>query len=420
MTASWRAAVREDPDDAFSERSRVPLPIASPRQRSFQQHHWLFRAKSLTTTSTTARRRGRRPESHPAGTPMSEYQRIAFRAIDGPVSAKDLAFMRKQSNVAEITPWAFDNEYHYGDFHGDAAEMLRRGYDLYLHYATFGVRTLQMRLPYGLPDPAAAAPYLGEEFVQFLPDKCGPGGILVIEPYFEAGELDDSGPGRGPRPAAPAAGRDPRRRPAPALPGPPGDRVRRQPRPGGDDGGAGPGRVKEAVGRPAGAYAIPRPERVPGRGRGPGGSRRWPRATPESSSRSGSPASRLRPRTSGSPSGWPTRTRRKEMLAEFQQAQDTPLWPTVTPARTIAELMADASKVQEESDRKAKEKAAQKRAKRLAGMLADPERTLRKTEELVAGAAGRLITRSRPSWPSCGRSWPARSRRDWPNGSGES
>jgi len=47
--------------------------------------------------------------------------------------------------------------------------------------------------------------------------------------------------------------------------------------------------------------------------------------------------------------------------------------------------MADASKVQEESDRKAKEKAAQKRSKRLAGMLADPERTLRKTEELVAG-----------------------------------
>lgn len=61
---------------------------------------------------------------------MSEYQYIAFRAIDGPVSEKNLAYMRRQSSRAEITPWSFDNEYHFGDFGGDALEMLRRGYDL--------------------------------------------------------------------------------------------------------------------------------------------------------------------------------------------------------------------------------------------------------------------------------------------------
>src|SRR4051812_7258186 len=44
---------------------------------------------------------------------MSEYQCIAFRAIDGPVSPENLTFMRKQSTRAEVTPWSFDNEYSY-------------------------------------------------------------------------------------------------------------------------------------------------------------------------------------------------------------------------------------------------------------------------------------------------------------------
>ena len=46
---------------------------------------------------------------------MSEYQYVGFRAIDGPVSEKTLEFMRRQSTRAEITPWSFDNEYHYGE-----------------------------------------------------------------------------------------------------------------------------------------------------------------------------------------------------------------------------------------------------------------------------------------------------------------
>jgi len=119
---------------------------------------------------------------------MSEYQRIVFRAIDGPVSDKNLQFMRQQSTRAEMNPWSFDNEYHYGDFHGDRFEMLRRGYDLHIHYANFGTRSLLIRLPNGLPDPEADEPYLDDEGVQFHPDKQGPGGILALEPCYEAGE----------------------------------------------------------------------------------------------------------------------------------------------------------------------------------------------------------------------------------------
>src|SRR5262245_8301588 len=99
--------------------------------------------------------------------------------------------MRRQSSRAEVTPWSFDNEYDFGDFRGDAAQMLRRGYDLHLHYANFGVRTLMVRLPVGLPDPAAAAPYFDDESPTFVKDKRGPGGILTVEPFYEAGELDE-------------------------------------------------------------------------------------------------------------------------------------------------------------------------------------------------------------------------------------
>jgi hypothetical protein len=39
---------------------------------------------------------------------MSEYQYVAFLAIDGPVSDENLEFMREQSSRAEITPWSSD------------------------------------------------------------------------------------------------------------------------------------------------------------------------------------------------------------------------------------------------------------------------------------------------------------------------
>jgi hypothetical protein len=122
---------------------------------------------------------------------MSEYQFLAFRAIDAPVTAKNLQYMRDQSTRADVTEWSFENEYHFGDFHGDAEGMLRRGYDFHLHYANFGYRNLMMRFPSGLPDARASKAYFKNDSVHFEKDSKGPGGILRIEPYFEAGELDE-------------------------------------------------------------------------------------------------------------------------------------------------------------------------------------------------------------------------------------
>lgn len=122
---------------------------------------------------------------------MSEYQYVGFRAIDAPVSEKNLEYMHRQSTRAEITPWSFDNEYEYGDFRGNAVEMLRRGYDFHLHYANFGVRTLLIRLPQGLPDGEETKSYFGKNALKFSKDKQGPGGTLVVEPFHEPGELEE-------------------------------------------------------------------------------------------------------------------------------------------------------------------------------------------------------------------------------------
>jgi hypothetical protein len=120
---------------------------------------------------------------------MSEYQYVEFRAIDRRVSKDNVAYMVKQSSRAEVTDRRFVNEYHYGDFRGNSVEMLRRGYDIHLHYANFGTRTLMIRLPIGLPK--GADPYIGDRLVKFIPDAEGPGGVLSIDPGYESGQLND-------------------------------------------------------------------------------------------------------------------------------------------------------------------------------------------------------------------------------------
>jgi len=123
---------------------------------------------------------------------MSEYQFIHFLAIDKPLNDKQLAFMRRQSTRAEITEWEFTNEYSFGDFHGNAKEMLRRGFDIHLHYANFGIRRLMIRLPNGLPcDRRIFNKFRVEDCVEWMADKKGKGGILDIEPEADAGTYDE-------------------------------------------------------------------------------------------------------------------------------------------------------------------------------------------------------------------------------------
>lgn len=123
---------------------------------------------------------------------MSEYQYIEFQAVDRPLTDRELAYARKQSTRAEISRWSFQNEYHFGNFHGDVNGMLRRGYDVHLHYANFGIRMVAIRLPAGLPFAEDVwSNYIDGEGLSWAPDRRGSGGVLTLAPYHEAGELDE-------------------------------------------------------------------------------------------------------------------------------------------------------------------------------------------------------------------------------------
>lgn len=123
---------------------------------------------------------------------MSEYQFVHFLALDRPLDAQQLEFMERQSSRAEISQWEFTNEYHFGDFHGKTEEMLRRGYDVHLHYANFGIRKLMFRLPMGLPfDQRTWDAFQPEYGVEWFKDKQGRGGILEIQPEADAGTYSE-------------------------------------------------------------------------------------------------------------------------------------------------------------------------------------------------------------------------------------
>jgi len=123
---------------------------------------------------------------------MSEYQFVHFLAIDRPLDDRQMAFMREQSTRAEITRWEFTNEYHYGDFRGDAEKMLQRGYDLHLHYANFGIRRLMIRLPAGLPcNRRTFDAFAASGNMAWIPDPKGKGGILNIEPEADADTFEE-------------------------------------------------------------------------------------------------------------------------------------------------------------------------------------------------------------------------------------
>jgi hypothetical protein len=317
---------------------------------------------------------------------MSEFQRIAFRAIDGPVSEKNLEFMERQSTRAEITAWTFDNEYQWGNFRGDALEMLRRGYDLHVHYANFGIRTVLIRLPYGLPDPKAAEPYFGDDTLQFHKDKQGPGGTLAIEPCFDAGELEelwdiDEFIGRliplraeildgDLRPLYLAhlamcsdQNHDPEESteaPVPAGLEKPSDAQRA---------------LAEYCG--LGDFIIAAAaEESPRRAAQTDVGKQY--------------ADWLENQSEANKNAWlaqwlaePSAGLRREILAKFNNDRCAPSWATSRPGRSIAALMARADEIADESSRKAADKAARDRVKHLAKMAADPDRTLRETEELI-------------------------------------
>lgn len=78
---------------------------------------------------------------------MSEYQCYQFLAIDKPLSENELKKIRELSSRAQITNTSARFVYNYGDFRGNAREILGRYYDAMFYIANWGTKQLMFRFP---------------------------------------------------------------------------------------------------------------------------------------------------------------------------------------------------------------------------------------------------------------------------------
>jgi hypothetical protein len=334
---------------------------------------------------------------------MSEYQYLHFQAIDAPLNDEQLEFMQRQSTRAEVSRWEFTNEYHYGDFRGDAAEMLRRGFDVHLYYANFGIRRLMFRLPAGLPwekktfdacchggeddvrqafQPDTQLGQPGKADVRWMPDKHGAGGILKIDPEADAGYYSEdvwdfgdltSGLGRirealqvgDLRPLyvawlACCGDQDSLEPPVPA----------------------GIGELPKEFVAMAKFYevdedllaaAAERSPRLPQQNEAKDSTQKW--IAKRNKNELQELVSRLL-----TPDAAATRA---ETLAAIRREMGTQPWPVAEPSRTLGELLALAKSVDSQRQQREAAERQQQRENRLAEIVADPNKTLSEVNRLV-------------------------------------
>ncbi len=90
---------------------------------------------------------------------MSEYQYYEFLAIDRPLNAEDMAYVRTLSRRVQPTPSHAVFTYSYGDFPGDPLKLLAKHYDAMLYLTNWGTEQLAFRFPRAAIDTAALNPY---------------------------------------------------------------------------------------------------------------------------------------------------------------------------------------------------------------------------------------------------------------------
>jgi hypothetical protein len=94
---------------------------------------------------------------------MSEYQYYEFRAIDQPLTQKQVGELRNISSRARIDSRSLVNEYNFGNFRGNVDQLMREYFDAHLYLANWGTHTLVFRLPRRLVDVAVFDDYFDGE-----------------------------------------------------------------------------------------------------------------------------------------------------------------------------------------------------------------------------------------------------------------
>ena len=66
---------------------------------------------------------------------MSEYQYYEFRAVDRPLTQREMRKLRSLSTRARITPTSFVNHYEWGNFKGDPDVLMEKYFDALVYVA---------------------------------------------------------------------------------------------------------------------------------------------------------------------------------------------------------------------------------------------------------------------------------------------
>jgi hypothetical protein len=78
---------------------------------------------------------------------VSEYQYYDFRAIDRPLTKKEMAALRSISTRAAITTTSFTNQYEWGDLKANPSKLLEKYFDAFVYVANWGTHEFYIRLP---------------------------------------------------------------------------------------------------------------------------------------------------------------------------------------------------------------------------------------------------------------------------------
>lgn len=78
---------------------------------------------------------------------VSEYQYYDFRAIDRPLTKKEMVALRSISTRAAITTTIFTNHYEWGDLKANPSKLLEKYFDAFVYVANWGTHEFYIRLP---------------------------------------------------------------------------------------------------------------------------------------------------------------------------------------------------------------------------------------------------------------------------------
>lgn len=78
---------------------------------------------------------------------MSEYQYYEFAAIDRPLTAAEMAQLRKVSTRGQVSASGFVNHYEWGGLKADPADWMRRYFDAFVYTANWCSCRLSLRVP---------------------------------------------------------------------------------------------------------------------------------------------------------------------------------------------------------------------------------------------------------------------------------